>query len=112
MARDGREEVKNRSVPFPPKNRSVPFPRKEIEEIECVENTPESFLALAKEVRHYVTHRGGLPMAHYFNGPSNLVHPVSRKEFEVDSVELQRSWGNQLEQLLNSLRSWPNNSTS
>ena len=86
---------------------SLQIPSKEIDELDMIERIPESYLALAKEMRHFVTHRGGLPMAHYFNGPSNLVHPVTRNEFAVDTIGLLRSWLHQLETLLLGLRSWP-----
>ena len=79
----------------------------EFEELCAFERAADSYLALAKEMRHFVTHRGGLPMAHHFNGPTNLVHPVTRKEFTVDSIGLLRSWLNQLETLLHGLRSYP-----
>jgi hypothetical protein len=76
----------------------------ELNELAKLENEPESYLAMAKEIRHYVTHRGGLPMAHYFNGPSNLVHPVTRKEFKVDTLELLRGWLARLGALLDGFR--------
>ena len=78
----------------------------ELDAIETVENTQGSYLWLAKEMRNFVTHRGGLPMAHYFNGPSNLVHPVTRQEFNVDSIALLESWIEELEKLLAQLRAW------
>ena len=80
---------------------------KEFDEVNTIEGTADSYLALAKEMRHFVTHRGGLPMAHYFNGPTNLVHPVTRNEFAVDTIGLLRSWLHQLETLFHGLRSWP-----
>jgi hypothetical protein len=76
----------------------------ELLEMRELEQEPESYLCLAREMRHYVAHRGGLPMAHYFNGPSNLVHPVSRTEFAVDSLQLLGSWLEQLDLLLGRLR--------
>lgn len=60
----------------------------ELAEIENIEAMEHSFLCIAKNMRNYVTHRGGLPMAHYLNGPSSIVHPINRTEFEIDSLEL------------------------
>ncbi len=76
----------------------------ELDEISQLEATGESFLALAKAMRHYATHRGGLPMAHYFNGPSNIVHPVTREEFKLDSLDLLGGWLQELTALLGRLR--------
>jgi hypothetical protein len=84
---------------------SLQITSREFDAVNTLEATPDSYLALAKEMRHFVTHRGGLPMAHYFNGPTNLVHPVTRNEFSVDSIELLRSWLSELETLLHGLRS-------
>lgn len=67
-----------------------------LSELTACENAPGSELATAKELRHYVTHRGGLPMQHYFNGPSNLVHPITREELKLDSIEVLEGWLNEI----------------
>lgn len=64
----------------------------ELAELEALEREQEHFLGLTKDIRHFVTHRGGLPMKHYFNGPSNIVHPVTGDEFQSDSIGLLRGW--------------------
>lgn len=60
------------------------------------EAVPGSALATVKEFRHYATHCGGLPMQHYLNGPSNLVHPVTRAELKQDSIAVLESWLNEV----------------
>ena len=70
------------------------------------ENDPNSYLALAKSMRNFIAHRGGLPMAHYFNGPTNLVHPTTRQEFNMDSNQLLTAWLYDLQALLQSQRTW------
>jgi hypothetical protein len=72
----------------------------ELAELDDLEREQEHYLGIAKDIRHFVTHRGGLPMKHYFNGPSNLVHPVTGKEFESDSIALLDGWVQRLDVLL------------
>ena len=43
-------------------------------------------------------------MAHYFNGPSNLVHPVTREEFTRDTLALFSEWLSSTAALLERLR--------
>lgn len=62
-----------------------------------------SALATAKQFRHHAAHRGGLPMQHYFNGPSNLVHPTTRVEIAQDSVSVLDGW---LVDISQQLQSW------
>ena len=64
----------------------------ELDEIIALASESESFLGSVKDIRHFATHRGGLPMAHYSNGPRNLVHPITREEFVVDTLALFTEW--------------------
>jgi hypothetical protein len=74
--------------------------------VDATEQDQESFLALAKSMRDFVAHRGGLPMSHYFNEMTNLVHPVTRLEFEMDSNTLLGGWINELEDFFKQQRTW------
>ena len=74
--------------------------------LETLDGKPDSFMALATSMRNFVAHRGGLPMAHYFNGPTNLVHPVTRQEFPMDSNHLLRGWLAELEAFFMTFRTW------
>lgn len=67
-----------------------------LSELTTIETVPGSALSTAKEFRHYATHRGGLPMQHYFNGPSNLVHPITREEIQLDSIAVLEGWLNEV----------------
>lgn len=69
-----------------------------------LESEADSYLGIAKDLRHHSTHRGGIPMQHYFNGPSYLVHPLTRKEFNEDIVGMFDNWLNRLTKLLGGLR--------
>ena len=86
------------------KLRKMSVPSKELVELARLEADAEGYLGIAKELRHHATHRGGIPMQHYFNGPSNLVHPSTRKELPTDSVELFSGWLHRLSELLQSFR--------
>ena len=76
----------------------------ELSELEAAESNQGGSLANAKEFRHHVAHRGGIPMQHYLNGPSNLVNPTTRVELAMDSIKLLDQWFEQLSNLLDKLR--------
>ena len=77
---------------------------KELDELARLEGDAEGYISIAKELRHHATHRGGIPMQHYFNGPSNLVHPSTREELQTDCVELFSGWLDRLIALLGGFR--------
>ena len=77
-----------------------------LSELAAGEAVSGSALATAKQFRHYAMHRGGLPMQHYMNGPSNLVHPITRLELQADSISVFDSW---LGQITTSLNNWRTN---
>jgi len=72
--------------------------------LEKLESEADSYLGIAKHLRHHSTHRGGIPMQHYFNGPSYLVHPLTRKVLNEDTVDMFDDWLNRLTELLSGLR--------
>jgi hypothetical protein len=76
----------------------------ELIELEALESDSNGYLGLAKELRHHATHRGGIPMQHYLNGPSNLVHPGTREEFQIDTLELFSEWHERLVSLFGRFR--------
>ena len=77
---------------------------KELLELEAAERGDSGNLSDAREFRHHSAHRGGIPMQHYLNGPSNLVNPTTRSEMATDSIELLGQWLIEMEVLLGKLR--------
>ena len=76
----------------------------ELIELEAAERGQNGDLSDAKEFRHHAMHRGGIPMQHYLNGPSNLVNPTTRVKLATDSIQLLEQWLEKLESLLEKLR--------
>jgi hypothetical protein len=80
-------------------------PCAEFEEIAALAGDSDTYLGNTRDIRNFAAHRGGLPMAHYFNGPSNLVHPTTREEFACDALELFAEWLSSVATLLERARS-------
>ena len=76
----------------------------ELLEIEALQSPANDSLGTFSEFRHHATHRGGLSMKHYFNGPSNLVHPTTREEIKTDTIDLFSEWLDRLTVLLKTFR--------
>lgn len=76
----------------------------ELLELEALVADADGYLGQTKDRRHHITHRGGVPMKHYFNGPSKLVHPKTRDEIKTDTIELFDDWLARLTSLLARLR--------
>lgn len=78
----------------------------ELIELTDLENDPDSWLAVAQEMRHHSTHRQRIPHSYYLGARKmvRLKDPRSGKETELDVISQFESWHLEMETLLTRLR--------
>jgi hypothetical protein len=76
----------------------------ELSELGALITDADAYLGQIKDLRHHITHRGGIPMQHYFNGASSLVHPRTGREIQIDTIALLEEWLGRLTSLLEKFR--------
>ncbi len=78
----------------------------ELIELTDLENDPDSWLAIAKEMRDHSTHRHRIAHAYYVGAKKmvRLKDPRSGKETELDVISQFESWHLEMETLLTRLR--------